>query len=36
MARQLGRIETAEAGLDKLATQLREELLPYDTQHLPC
>jgi transposase len=32
MARQLGRIETAEADLDKLDARLREKLLPYDAQ----
>jgi transposase len=32
MARQLGRIETAEADLDKLDARLRETLLPYDAQ----
>jgi transposase len=35
MARQLGRIETAEADLDKLDARLREKLLHYDT-NLPC
>jgi hypothetical protein len=35
MARQLGRIEKAEADLDKLDARLREKLLPYDT-NLPC